>query len=516
MLGFSREMHMQKGINYCDLTPGSYSRVDSDRSLKKLRDTGAEWVAITTTAYQENIDSTTILTPPDKTLKIQDLGQVIDKAHDLGFKIMLKPHLDPIDRGSEGKLYHGDIGRNFDHAQRTEWFESYLDFILRYACLAKATGVEQFCVGTELKESTLARSDEWKRIVKAIRRHFDGDLTYAANSGELENGEVHCIQWRGIKQINYIGVDAYYTLRDESQSPSVDVLKDGWKIRFDEMKALSERFCKRILFTEVGFQSCVGSTVDSWEYRCGSLDLQEQCNAYEATFSMFPEGEKWFGGFYWYMWSADPYDGGRSCDAYTPHDKPAEDIIRKYYGTGPRPPQQPEPKSEVDASISENIFVKGLNPCWKDGSWKAVVCFEACEPGSEQETQAEDPVISVTLDKWGALDLYRKGTEGESPVDTGKYHWLEFKIRGLAYGGQHLWGCLVDHKNLILRKRPIDDYRYIEEGAIGTKWKLVRIPLSHLNAAGKMIRGVVIQDRCGACSTTFLIKDMRLSAIKSP
>ena len=42
--------------------------------------------------------------------------------------------------------------------------------------------------------------------------------------------------------------------------------------------------------------------------------------------------ESWLGGVYWWSWSSFPDDGGSDDDDYTPRNKPAEDVLRKYYG----------------------------------------------------------------------------------------------------------------------------------------------------------------------------------------
>ena len=67
-----------------------------------------------------------------------------------------------------------------------------------------------------------------------------------------------------------------------------------------------------------------------------------------------------------------------------------------------------------------------------------------------------------------------------------------------------------------LRKRPVDDCRYIEEGTIEVGvWKQVRIPLTDLNAAEPFLAKISIQDRSGQAPTLFWVDEIRLVAAKS-
>ena len=83
----------QNGIAYAGWWSGDYSQPASDLSLARLAATGANWISLLATGYQDNISSTTIYTntatPTDA-----DLIHTITEAHRLGLRVMLKPHLD--------------------------------------------------------------------------------------------------------------------------------------------------------------------------------------------------------------------------------------------------------------------------------------------------------------------------------------------------------------------------------------------------------------------------------------
>ena len=137
---------IQNGISYMTWRSIWSSPLGYDRSLADLATTGADWVSVIVTNYQDTITSTTIITTIN-TPTDADLVHAITQAHSLGLKVMLKPH---VDLANDPIHWRGDIGQGFTETQWATWFASYQSFIYHYAQLAQAYDVEQFCVGTEL------------------------------------------------------------------------------------------------------------------------------------------------------------------------------------------------------------------------------------------------------------------------------------------------------------------------------------------------------------------------------
>ncbi|MDP2935877.1 MAG: hypothetical protein Q8O86_05240 [Dehalococcoidia bacterium] len=131
--------------------------------------------------------------------------------------MMLKPHPDPID---DPGAWRGMIGQGFTSDREwAAWFASYKAFILRYADLAQAHGVEQFCVGAELL-ATVQRETEWREVIALVRDRYKGPLTFAADIDR----EVAKITWWDT--LDFIGVDAYPSLT-EKNNPSLAELKEA-------------------------------------------------------------------------------------------------------------------------------------------------------------------------------------------------------------------------------------------------------------------------------------------------
>ncbi len=475
---------MQKGIAYVTWWSGNYSHPDADLALANLAATGANWISLLVTGYQDTIASTDIFTTT-ATPTDADLIHALTQAHSLGLKVMLKPHVDLLNDPSH---WRGQIGQEFTtEAQWAAWFASYRNFIEHYADLAQTYGADQFSVGCELI-ATAHRATDWRTVVAGVRARYSGPLTYAAN----HSGEETSITWWD--DVDYIGVDAYYPLTDKND-PTLEELKAAWGPHTTTLANLASTWGKSIIFTEIGYRSQDGANRHPGEWQSvGTVDLQEQADAYQAAFESV-YSQPWFAGMFWWAWSADPFEGEPCNDNYTPHDKPAEDILRAWYGAPPRP--APTSTPQPDYSRTMEIYTDGLSPGWEDWSWGATPNLAATD-----QVYSGTQAISVTLETWGGLSFWHPA------FDSDPYHWLEFWVRGSSSGEQP-WVFFNSEDEL--RARPVGDCRYVEGGTIEAGiWKRVRIPLSDLNAAGRPLTRVSIQDRSGQASTAFWVDEIRL------
>lgn len=477
----------QKGISYAAWWPGLYSLSDSDISLAHLAKTGANWISLIVTCYQDNVSSTKIAanetTPTD-----EDLIYVIARAHELGLKVMLKPHLDLAD---DADHWRGQIGSAFTtEAQWTEWFSSYRAFIEHYAKLAGSKNADQFCAGTEL-EGTSHREADWRNVIAGVRSLYSGPLVYAAN----HSGEESRLTWWDA--VDFIGVDAYYPLASHL-NPTIQELKAAWRPHVSALANLVSRWQKPILLTEIGYRSIDGTASHPWDWQIqGKVDLQEQADCYQAAFESVYD-QPWFGGIFWWSWSPDPLEGGPYDTGYTPHEKPAEDIIRTWFGGPERWVISQEPESNYDRTL--DIFIDALGPGWEDWSWDA-----------ERQVGATDQVrhgissIRAKLGPWGALSFWH------APFSSHPYYRLEFYIRASSPNEPLLWACFSDESGKTLVHAPVNDRRWIEGGKVEAgKWKLVAIPLRDLGASKKKLSRLSLQEHGGTGTGEFWVDSLRL------
>jgi hypothetical protein len=147
---------------------------------------------------------------------------------------------------------------------------------------------------------------------------------YASNHG----GEEARITWWDA--LDFIGVDAYYPLTAKDD-PTLTELKAAWKRPLAILEGLHERYKKPIILTEIGYRSVDGANRRPWEWGTpAGVDLGEQADCYQAALESLWE-QPWLAGTYWWNWGTDPEQGGPDDIDYTPHDKPAEWVLKGFY-----------------------------------------------------------------------------------------------------------------------------------------------------------------------------------------
>jgi hypothetical protein len=312
---------VEKGISFTGYSAGSYVGTDATSSLSQLRDAGADWVMFLVTVYQHDIGSTTIYRDSPATPTDDSLRAVIAEAHDLGLSVMLKPQL-----GLTDDAYHwsSQIGRHFSAAQWKAWFAEYDRMIVHYASLAAATGAEQLCVGCEL-DAAARHAAQWRRVIADVRDVYGGLLTYA--DARLDRHPRAVTWWDAV---DLIGVDAYPTLTIKTH-PRIRDLVHGWRRYYPALRAVHERWHKPVIFTEIGVRSVVGGAAFPWDWRIdGAPDPLMQARWYRAALRTFGR-RPWMKGIFWWQWYPDPSVGGMRDTSFTPHRKPAEDVLRTWY-----------------------------------------------------------------------------------------------------------------------------------------------------------------------------------------
>ncbi|KAL0484911.1 beta-galactosidase [Acrasis kona] len=328
---------------YCNV---SYSSERSFDSIKNMADVGVNWVAIVVTQYQKKHNTTEIF-PLWNAIKSQDgyydyvtskdsdLEAIINKAHELGMKVMLKPHIDIID---DPKYWRGDIGEDFSEQNWSEWFDSYGNMMLNYARLSESNKVEMLSMSCELITAS-EREQEWRSLINKVRSTYNGLITSSANWGWLNatGGEDTKKKWWDA--VDIIGIDAYYNVYSDEVENYHHVMK-LYEPVVERIKFLHEKFKKPCIFTEIGF--CSG------DCKRGSTSSEKMQNLqaiwYQGVMESFLPYQEWFYGFYWWNWVTDAAYGGPDDVCLTPQSKPAQQVLRKYYHSVKPPPKRPEYK----------------------------------------------------------------------------------------------------------------------------------------------------------------------------
>lgn len=303
----------QKGISFSHEIGGDwgYGSEAAARELRRIRRLGATAVALVPYAFTAAPERPTIRFRTDET--DDRLRRSLLAAKDAGLKVMLKPHL------WSGRRFHGDISFT-DETRFAIWFEQYRRRLLHFARFAELHGVDLLAIGNELSGLTVEESP-WRGLIADVRRIYNGPVTYAAHW----NGEFERIAFWD--RLDYIGVNFYFPLSSRGGRPAADSAPIAEARR--RLRAVSAKFDKPILFTEVGFPALRTAASKPWEENASGLDaaLQKQC--YELWFRQFSR-EDYAAGMYWWKWPTHGR-GGPFDASHSPVGKPAVEVLRTWF-----------------------------------------------------------------------------------------------------------------------------------------------------------------------------------------
>ncbi len=290
--------------------------------MDEVKAVGADWIAVIPYAFTRQGETEVHFNSNRQWWGERPEGviETIQRANKANVKVMLKPQV----------YFPGSWpgGLDFDNESDWEaWEKDYGKYIMSFVPIADSLNVPLFCIGTEFKQSEVKRPDFWRQLIKDIRAQYKGKLTYASNWDSY--GKVPF--W---KELDYIGIDAYFPLLDE-KTPSLEMLTKSWNKWLGEIRAVHKREKKPILFTEFGYLSVDGCSHNTWELegkvRSMPINEQAQANALNALFTVFTKEKYWAGGFLWKWFPNMKGHEGYPAHDYTPQGKLGEKVLRDWY-----------------------------------------------------------------------------------------------------------------------------------------------------------------------------------------
>lgn len=103
----------------------------------------------------------------------------------------------------------------------------------------------------------------WRGLITEVRDRYDGQLTYAANFDSYQDVAF----W---PELDVMGINAYFKLRDPTQDASLETLVAGWSGVFDEIESnqkLMDVSGMPVVFTELGYTRRSGTTTAPWAWQ---------------------------------------------------------------------------------------------------------------------------------------------------------------------------------------------------------------------------------------------------------
>lgn len=312
-----------RGITHVSWQANEYNTDSGTASQDALAATGATWVGVLVTWYQDNATATSI-TAESNTPSDAAIIAAITELHNKNVKVMLKPHVDGADGSWRGTFQPTDVNA---------WFASFATFITHYAQLAKDNNVEMLCFGTEFVQLSKANLTNWTNVISAIRAIYTGPLAYAANATYGTDEFTSIVFW---SQVDVIGLDAYFPLTNRDD-PTVAQLVAAWSLNRDgnNWVAAVQNFAgahpgQPVIFTEIGYRSITGANKAPYDWSfSGPADDTEQQNCYEAMYEVWSQNATVMQGNFWWDWSVSPPVVATDTD-YTPWNKPAQTVLQNW------------------------------------------------------------------------------------------------------------------------------------------------------------------------------------------
>ncbi|MBN1343139.1 MAG: hypothetical protein JXQ73_10690 [Phycisphaerae bacterium] len=312
--------------------------------LREIASLGSNTVLIGADAYQKNASSGKLYLDSKKTPTEEQWKELLTIARkECGLKVILAPKIllsDPL-----GTEWRGVI----QPPSWRKWFIQYRRIMNHFADVAQANGVEVLMIGSEMV-SAEKHTEEWLEVIQQVRKRYDGKLSYSANWDHYQPVKF----W---DKLDLIGMTSYYKLSDDP-GPTVQHMVEAWEPIKKSILEWQQTIGKPILFTEVGWCSQEGASIEPWNYyhkqEATGKGLEEQRACYEAFMRSWSDVPQ-VGGVIWWEWTT--YGGGKDCYNYTPKGKPAEGLLREWFAkkcAKTKPPRREASGPRSDAPLAES------------------------------------------------------------------------------------------------------------------------------------------------------------------
>ena len=314
---------------------GYFKSEEAKREADEIAKSGADWVVLIVTVFQEHYNSTIQFRDFNKTPTDRELAEMIDYLHSLGLKVQLRPMLETLDGG--GRLtvwfpYDDEFGVRIPGETRTicrDWFNSMTDRSVYYARIAEETGCEMYCLDSEL-DRIICYNNEWKDVINAVREVYSGCLTscHTTHTGIIDFEKELSDKNHWFYDLDMLSLSCYHPAATEPGT-SLEDMKENFISQLERFRRLHDIYQKPLFFGECGCASIKGGAISpssvDWQKDTSVYDENEQANYLEAVIETFAK-EPWWYGIYWWKWDEHmprPHlergfsiKGKKACDVY--------------------------------------------------------------------------------------------------------------------------------------------------------------------------------------------------------
>jgi len=320
-----------KGVSFGFLAKnGYYSSPAGLSDVEEICRLGVKWVALMATVMQDSYSSVKMYSDYRYTPSDCELAAVIDRLHESGVKVMLKPIIECHD-----SVWRGMINFPEGHQQIQgivtdywgQWFANYTSCVRHYGRFAEAHGVEMLCLGCEMLGAE-PQEARWSALIDSAREVYGGLLSY--NTDQFQPPRPFIRQW--YSKLDLLGISFYTgTKRPDPDAAGIAADLKETAVKID---GLAKEIKIPLFFAECGARSVKGGALMPWDYKLEApYDGEVQASYMRAVidvFSPFP----WWRGLLWWKWDeqqARPQYRQSGGDAgFTIRGKPAADVLSKW------------------------------------------------------------------------------------------------------------------------------------------------------------------------------------------
>lgn len=301
-----------KGVNifFTDYR-NTFEVADFTSNVQYLKNIGVDTIVLVPNLFLTNENSSKIITNA-KTIRIQDLDNAVKISKSFKMKVVLKPHLNLLNKLPRYKL---------DPKNSEVFSEEYLQYISPYLELSVSNGLDLFTIGTEL--DIIASEAYFNEIIQTVKNDYPSlDLVYSASWDHFISKDLNL-------NTDTIGVNAYFSL-SKTDSPDKSDLYYSWQNYLNLLHEVHLYTGKKIIITEVGYINKTGTSINPgiWEFS-GVPSEEIQADCYGALLSQV-NNNTFIDGVWFWNWELN----GVCCESnidYTPKGKKAEDVLKKYW-----------------------------------------------------------------------------------------------------------------------------------------------------------------------------------------
>ncbi len=337
----------QWGVTFGFYAPAGYlgSRTAA-REIDAIAAAGANWVTVVPIVWQDRWCSTLQYKDFAHSQSDLDLKDAIDRIHDRGMKVQLRPMLeckDGVGRLGVSQMFDRERmpGRVCDY--RTRWFRSLAERTAWYARIAQRTGCELFCIDSEL-DLMVDESEKWRKVVAAARAEYAGPVTscHTLHTNLIDFPALLADQSHWFHDLDFLSISYYCPARrkEERGRPlTAAQMRSRLAPALARMREIAAASGRPVLFGECGCTSSRDGAMcpSGYASRDAPADETEQARYMEALFGTFAR-EPWCLGFHWWKWDQhSPAKGWRGPKGlardFTFKGKEAELVFRAWAGS---------------------------------------------------------------------------------------------------------------------------------------------------------------------------------------